>query len=530
MAQIFTRTLASLLLGSALACLTVSAGAQEALAKAESLVRVQSIPMSRLMTFEQAYPVEFLDYIGWLTLRSLDTSSSWSPKNRGWNLYRLNLRIDLEEKLRNRWQAAGGTIRSLSQTPDTSLAKYYADSISPVELDEALEFYQSAAGKKFLSYQNELRRAYYRGKLVFEQLRFDPTLGALNQSGVDLRRSWLAQNKLPPESTTEAYAFHAQVLQRIFPALPATELIFDLAAGALPGTPAMDRLNNALNASERDAVRKFLASGVATKELPAIKLWHESIAKTLDLLPLLIGDIRSLLELTVSWKRTRADPEALPRSIARMDSASIKVPDALTLTRLEEAGPIQLKQCLPSLADSSIAAMEKFIQTKGYRTSSQTYYATATASIFITRNEYGACVATTPPGYPVLGVDSFVNSVYVNGMTDSQTQEWFRKIAQDIAVDGSSESLVIMPNGNAFEVAYAINARSPAELLYMIRFMQAGTFKPENYHIVEIAPGFKSISSTTTSGSNGVQRASKSIISTPDDLKRDAASRKRNSQ
>lgn len=504
------------------------ASAQDALTKAEGLVRAQSIPLSKLMTFEQAYPAEVLDYLGWLTLRTLDTSSAWNPKNRGWNLYRINLQIDLEEKLRLRWQTASGAIRSLSQTPETSLAQFWANSLTPAELDQTLEFYQSAPGKKFLAYQNELRRAYYRGKLVFEQLRFDPTLGPANQPLADFRRNWLAQNKIPPESTSEAYAFHAQALQRIFPGVPVADLVFDLSAGAVPGSPSMARLNDFLTPAEREAVRTFLKSGVSTKELPATKAWQESVARTLDLLPLLIGDIRSLVDVTTSWQRTRADPEALPRSIAKIDAASVKIPDALGLERLEESGPAHLKQCLPSLADASVKDMEKFIQAKTYRSASNTYYASGTPSMYLTRGEYGACVATTNAGYPVLAVDSFANSVYIVGISEAQNRDWYRKVAQEIAAEGSSESLVVMQNGNAFEVSYAIDARSPAQLIYKIKFLQAGTYKPSNYRIVENPATFKSISVITTSGPNGVQRASKSIVSTPDDLKRDAENIKRN--
>ena len=511
-------------------CMVVAslASAQEALVKAETLVGAQSIPMSRLMTFEQAYPAELLDYVSWLALRSLDSSSAWSPKNRGWNLYRINVRIDLEEKLRLRWQTAGGTIRSLSQTPETSLAKYWADTLTNPELDEALAFYQSAAGKKFLTYQTDLRRAYYRGKLVFEQLRFDSSLGPVSQPLADLRRNWLAQGNMPPESTSDAYAFHAQALQRIFPGVPVPELVFDLAAGAFPGTPAMDRLNKALTEQERDVVRNFLKSAVAAKELPATKAWQESVAKTLDLLPLLIGDIRSLVDLTTSWRNTRADPNSLPRSIAMIDIASVSIPDTLGSLPLDEFGSTLLKKCLPTVSDGSVRDMDKFIQAKDYLKSSMSYFVTATPAMFVTRGAYGACVATTSAGYPVLGVDSFANSVYVIGMTEAENHAWFRRIAQEVAADGSSESLVVSPNGNAFEVSYAIDARRPSQLLYNTKFLLAGTFKPSNYRIVVNPAIFKSISATTTSGANGIQRSGKSIVSTPEDIKRAAENYRRN--
>lgn len=458
-------------------CLALSGlvSGQEALVKAEALVRAQTVPLSRPMTFEQAYPGEMLDYIGWLMLRTLDSSSAWTPNNRGWNLYRVNLAIDLEEKLRIRWQAASGTVRSLSQTPETSLAKHLADSLTPDELGEILAFYQSASGKKFLTYQNELRGAYYRGKLVFEKLRFDPAFGPVSQSTAELRRNWLAKNSLPPEATSEAYSFHAQALQRIFPGVPMSELVFDLAAGAVPGTPAMARLSNALTHVERDAVRQFLKSTASAKELAAIKVWQDSVAKTLDLLPLWVGDIRSLANVSADWQQIRANPESLPRSIAKIDVASIKIPETLALARLDDSGASKLKQCLPSTDDSAVKRMERFIEAKTYLTESTYHYSPATPAVFVTRGAYGACVSTTSGGYPVLSVDSFAGSISVVGMSDAENREWLSKVAQHIAAEGRSESLVALQNGNAFEVTYAVDARSPSRLLYKTRFLLAGT-------------------------------------------------------
>ena len=119
-----------LVLALGLMALLPSGHTQESLLKAENLVRLQSVPLSRPMTFEQVFSSELLDYVAWLSTRALDSSSAWGPANRGWNVYRLNLRIDLEEKMGQRWQTAAGTLRSLAQNPDTSLAQFWSDVLS----------------------------------------------------------------------------------------------------------------------------------------------------------------------------------------------------------------------------------------------------------------------------------------------------------------------------------------------------------------------------------------------------------------
>ncbi len=520
---------ARLLLAACAFMAAISASyAQESLVKAEALVRMQSIPLSRPMTFEQAYSAELLDYAAWLCMRALDTSSAWGPANRGWNLYRLNLRMDLEEKQNQRWQTSSGTIRSLSQNPDTSLAKYWSDALSPAELDELSSFYQSAAGKKFLSYQSDLQRAYYRGKLVFEQLKFDPTLPNHNPSIPELRALWLKRNSLPPESTTQAYAFHAQALQRIFPTIPLSDLVFDLAGGATPGTPAMDRLNNALTESEREAVRDFLKSPLAAKELQATKAWKDSVQKTQDLVPLVISDIRGLVELITSWQKTRADPDSLPRSIAAIEPDTFKIPETLNPERLEDSGMVRLKQCLPTTSERDLQDMEKFIQNKEFLKASKTIRYVATPALYVTRGQYGACIPTTAAGYPVMAVDSFAESISVVGMPEAESQAWYRRIAQELAANGSSDSLITSAGGNAFEVSYAIDVRRPTQLIYKIKFMPAGTFNASSYRITVNPSIFKSIITTSTGGTGGISRKAKSILSTPEDLKKAAESAKRN--
>lgn len=511
--------------------LTASTGwstAQESLLKAEALVRVQSIPISKVMNFEQAYSAEQLEFAAWLSVLALDSSSAWGPKNRGWNLYRVNMRIDMEEKLRSRWQSSSGTIRSLSQNPDTSLAKFWADALAPAEIDELLVFYESPAGKKFLAYQNDLRRAYYRGKLAFEEFKFDPSFVGTNPSIANQQSAWLSRHNMPPESSTQTYAFHAQSLQRIFPSTAIAELIFNLAVGAVPGTPAMDRLNNSLNESERETIRTFLKSPVSTKELAATKAWQETINKSRDLMPLLIGDIRSHLDLVSSWQKIRSDPESLPRSIAIIDPSSVAIPDTLNPERLEDSGLERYKKCLPTVSDRSVQDMERFIQSKDFLKASRITVIPASRAMYVTRGSYGACIHTTVAGYPILGVDSFANSVYVVGMTETENQDWFRRVAQEVTANGSSNSLLISPNGNAFEISYAIDARQAGQLIYKIKFMLSGTYKPTDYRVVIKPTVFKSISTVSSIGPTGAPRLSKSILSSPEDLKRAADDAKRN--
>jgi len=82
-------------------------------------------------------------------------------------------------------------------------------------------------------------------------------------------------------------------------------------------------------------------------------------------------------------------------------------------------------------------------------------------------------------------MNSFVNTIRIVGMDDDESKRWYRAVAQELAANGASESLIVLPNGNAYEITYAVNVRKPYMLIYSTRFFLAGTYEPERYHTVD---------------------------------------------
>lgn len=499
--------------------------AQESLVKGEALVRLQSIPLSKPMNYEQIYLDDQVELLTLLTTKALDSSAAWNTTSNGWNLYRINLRADLESALRQRVTTSNGTIRTLSQTADTSLAQHYADTLSGAELDQALQFYQSNTGKQYLAYQRALRQAYARGQVAFEQMRLDPSVGA-GKSNAELHALWLARNKLPRESTEQAYPFHVKTLQPLFPAVSPQDLAFNLAAGAVPGSEAMKRLDTHFTPEERAQVTQYLASPVAAKELTAIKAWHTKFAKQPEILPMVIGEVVGIASVIQRWRKIRGEPDALPKSMAKIDPASIEVPDSLDAVQLDDSAPDRLKACLPTVGNAQRDQLQKLVSNRDYLRTSTTFSSPDVQAFYTTRGDRGACVRTTAAGYPILGVDSFASTVSIVGMTDAQAQAWRRKIARAIASTGSATALAIADNGNAFEVNFAVEARSPQRMVYYMRFRPKGTYNEADFGIVERGPGLRSVSVTSTTGPDGVQRSSRSVIATAEDRRRDDEARK----
>jgi hypothetical protein len=496
------------------------ASAQESIVKAEELIRLQDIPLSRPAPFETMHPPEQLEYLAWLALRATDTSTSWNPRNRAWTLYRANIRYSLEQSLRQRWQSSAGAIRSLAQNPDTALARFYADGLSGAELDEALAFFRGEAGKKYLAYLRELKRAYYSGLLELDRIGIDPAYGAPGDSVAERRKAWLAKNSVSLEPPPLGYGFHARSAAAVFPSAKADTLVFALIAGAPPGTEAFRRLDARLSAEDRGAVTRFVKSGAAEKEKKARAAWNAAILKSRDVLPVALNDVRSIVDVVAQWRKVRADPRALPRSIVQVDPASIEIPQAYATVALADAGlAAAMKACIPGVSEHAIRTFAEPSASVG-----RVVYLPESRNLFVSRQGSGVCIPTTIPGYPVPALNSFVGTLRVVGLDDGATLAWHRAVAQEVAANGASESLIVLPNGNAYEITYAVNVRSPHSLIYSWRLLLAGTYEPKSYRTVQPAPEFRALQSIGTVAATGaadVVRHEKSLFSTPADLQRE---------
>jgi hypothetical protein len=506
--------------------------AQEALIKAEELVRLEDIPLSRPASFEAQHPPEQLDYLAWLTTRALDSSTSWNPRNRAWTLYRANIRYGLEQSLRERWASSAGVIRSLSENPDTSIAQFYADRLSLAQLDQALEFYRSPAGKAYIAYQRQLKRVYYVGRLELERIAIDPEFAALGESVADRRKAWLAKKKVSLESVPPGYAFHVRTAQALLPGQPPDNVVFALLAGAPLGSEAFLHLDSRMSADERSAVQRYLDSAAAGNEKKARAEWAEKIARLPDALPLLFSDVRSVVDVVARWRKVRADPRSLPRSIVQVDPATVKVAD--DYARIDVRDPAvagAIKACIANASDETIRKVIDGTKAPNYLQVVSVLSHPEGNNIWVMRQGQGVCVPTTIPGYPVPAQTSFTGTVRVIGMDEAETREWRRGVSQDIAAYGASVSLIVMPNRNAFEVTYAVNVQSPQSLVYGSRFLFAGTYELQAYRIVRDNPGFKSMSMMgSRSASSDVVRYEKSLVTTQDELRREAERSARDSK
>lgn len=509
------------------AFLAMPAAAQDPVTRAEDLIRLQQVPLSMPVTFEQAYSPEQMDFLAWIATRALDsTSSSWNPRHRAWALYRANIRYSVEQSLRQHWAGAGSLIRSISQNPDTALAKFYADALAPQELDAALAFHRSEAGRAFVSYQRDLRRVLYAGMIELDRIGIDPAYGSANTPLADRRRAWFAEKGIAGDGAPPDYAFHLASAHALMPSAKPDTLAFTLLAGAPPGTAAFEFLDGRMSPAQRETVTRYLESPAGEKSRQAREAWSQALAKTRDLLPLVANDMRAVASVVLRWQKLRADPRTLPRSIVQIDPATVNVPDQYATTDMQSPDAIEaVRACSPAISDAAATALVERARSGPVNSIHVLSNAKSDAMIVI-RQRTAACIPTTAPGYPVPAANSFVGTVHVVGMTPEQERDWRIGIAQEIAAFGASESLVVMRNGDAHEVSYAVNVQAPYGLVYSRRLLRKGTYDAGRYRIVQQGDPFTSVL-MVQQVSDTMARSEKSLFSTPQELAREQQRRSR---
>ena len=488
-------------------------------ATAEELVRLQAIPLSQVTTFEQHYTSEDLDLLAWLMLRALDTSGAWTPRAPTWNLYRANIRNDIERMLRRGWLDFAGAIRSLAAAPPTSLARFYADALTADEIDELVAFHRSAPGRAYGRYVTEIKRTTRRGAIEIDRavLDLDPDAAAADPAAA--RRPWLEGLSLGPGDMPAEYAFHvATTLRDAMPdAGPATALLA-LRAGAPPGSEAFRRLDSMLGAQDRGAVERMLASPAAVRAHDAQRRWLRAVAEREAVLPPMGANHRGLQSVLADWKALRARPGTLPRSAVAVDPVRVAVPDAYALLPLaDSATAAALKRCMPSLADSTIQGLAGPREGRPADRLEQLVLSRREPNMILTRRGLAACVQTTAPGFPIPALNSFASTIRVVGMGEADTRAWRSRIAQEIAAFGVSESLVVMTDGAAFEVIYAVDLRAPDRLVYASRFLPPGSYERRRYRTAIDGAAWRSVAVSTAAEPGEIPLRSKSLISTRED-------------
>jgi hypothetical protein len=486
---------------------------------AEELVRLKAIPFSGAMEFERHYSEEDLELLSWLVVRALDASPAWTPRAPTWNLYRANIRNDIEVTLRRGWLDISAALRGLAESPRTSLARFYADTLSAEEIGQLIAFHRGAPGRAYARYVDELRRATRRGTVEIDRRLLDL---AAAQAGAAPADAWRGLD-LRPGEMPPGYAFHvAAAMREALPGVPAEIVLHTLVAAAPPGSEAFRRLDAMLGAEARGAVDLMLASPIAAREQEARRRWIAALSESgAVLMPMGAGQ-RGLQGMVADWKALRGHPGTPPRPAAPVDPDRVVVPAAHErLPLADPATAAALGRCMPGVSQATIRSLAAGRGGRSANQIDQILSAGGEPNMIATRRGMAVCLPTPAAGFPVPALNSFAGTIRVAGMGEPETRAWRARIAQEIAASGVSESLVVMADGAAFEATFAVDLRLPARLVYATRFLPPGAYDRRRYRTVVDGAAHRSISLSTAIEPGDIPLRRKSLIATPEDEARE---------
>lgn len=119
---------------------------------------------------------------------------------------------------------------------------------------------------------------------------------------------------------------------------------------------------------------------------------------------------------------------------------------------------------------------------------------------FVYSENSGVCLEYSSNGYPIFAADDFLETVNPVGVPPDVAEEWFKKIAYRIAVNGRVKVAYVSDKGTAFVDSYWAEKKD-SSIYYWSDFKKVGEWETLQLDFTFSHPGLQSHSSTTRSGS-----------------------------
>ncbi|MCH7497978.1 MAG: hypothetical protein IH971_09010 [Candidatus Marinimicrobia bacterium] len=96
----------------------------------------------------------------------------------------------------------------------------------------------------------------------------------------------------------------------------------------------------------------------------------------------------------------------------------------------------------------------------------------------------GTFLAASQEGFPIIPLSALEKTVEPFQTQAADLEEWYRRVALDLATKGFSKTLIILTNGYGGEVQYRVNMDNPATLEYDVRPLEKGDFSELAYDTI----------------------------------------------
>ena len=179
-----------------------------------------------------------------------------------------------------------------------------------------------------------------------------------------------------------------------------------------------------------------------------------------------------LCSCTTGYQRAYFPP---PSDYVALDQLQIKSKfEQVSLNK--ENLPSEVAKCVPTFPLSGLV-MEKMIREfPGKGTTAIAHV--SSSKRFIYRGQVGLCLEFSENVYPIYAAETFLATANPSGVPPDVTDEWYKKIATEIAIKGQAKVLyVFTEKGNAYLVSYWCEQSGGTTLYYSAEFKKAGEWE-----------------------------------------------------
>jgi hypothetical protein len=92
--------------------------------------------------------------------------------------------------------------------------------------------------------------------------------------------------------------------------------------------------------------------------------------------------------------------------------------------------------------------------------------------------EWAVCVRESENKFPILPSEAFKNTANPTGISETQADEFYAKIAMMLAEKGFAEVAYILKQGNAYQVTYRVDRVDRGQLMFLETFRRKDHFQP----------------------------------------------------
>ena len=164
-----------------------------------------------------------------------------------------------------------------------------------------------------------------------------------------------------------------------------------------------------------------------------------------------------------------------PSDYVLLDQIRIK-PKFDTVLLTKENLAAEQKKCVPFI-QTNTTSMDAAVKEFPRNNATIAVGHASSSKLFIYRGTTGLCLEFSANRYPIYAAETFLGTANPTGVPPDITDDWYKKIALNIAINGRAKVAYVTDKGTAFLVSYWSDQTGGFALNYWSEFKKVGEWE-----------------------------------------------------